>query len=239
MIDIHSHIMYGIDDGSKDIETSIEILKEAKKEGITDIFLTPHYIENSKYNTNNKKKNELLKKLQKQIEKENLDINLYIGNEIYINESIIEYIKNKEISSLNNSKYILVELPMGKMYQNTKHILFNLIRNGYIVILAHPERYIYLKNHDEVLDEFLSMGVLLQGNYRSLFGYYGRDAKKALKKYIKRHQISFLGSDIHENDGYMLEKLEKKILKISKDEVYTKNILEENARCIIKNENLK
>ena len=221
MVDIHSHIMYGIDDGSKDIETSLEILKDAHNNGVTDIFLTPHYIENSKFDCNNENKEKILNTLKKKLKEENISINLYIGNEVFIDENILEHIKNNEIATLNNSKYILVELPMGRMYNNTKEILFNLIIEGYTIVLAHPERYRYMQEDDKKLEELLSMGVLLQGNYRSLFGYYGKDAKKTLKKFIKKKQISFLGSDIHKNDGYNLKKLEKIVLKLSKDKEYT------------------
>ena len=233
MVDVHSHIMYGIDDGSESIETSLEILKDAYNNGVTDIFLTPHYIENSRFNCNNKEKQKILNILKTKLKEEKISINLYIGNEVFIDENILEHIKNNEIAPLNNSKYILVELPMGRMYNNTKEILFNLIIEGYTIVLAHPERYRYMQEDDKKLEELLSMGVLLQGNYRSLFGYYGKDAKKALKKFIKKKQISFLGSDIHKNDGYNLKKLEKKVLKLSKDKEYTENIIKNNALEII------
>ena len=233
MVDVHSHIMYGIDDGSESIETSLEILKDAYNNGVTDIFLTPHYIENSRFNCNNKEKQKILNILKTKLKEEKISINLYIGNEVFIDENILEHIKNNEIATLNNSKYILVELPMGRMYNNTKEILFNLIIEGYTIVLAHPERYRYMQEDDKKLEELLSMGVLLQGNYRSLFGYYGKDAKKTLKKFIKKKQISFLGSDIHKNDGYNLKKLEKIVLKLSKDKEYTENIIKNNALEII------
>ena len=234
MIDIHSHIMFGIDDGSKNIDISMDILRDAYMNGVTDIILTPHYIEDSKYTCNNKDKEKILKKLQYELKKEKINLKLYIGNEIFINENISTLIKNGEIAPLNNSKYILVELPMGRMYNNTKSIFFELIREGYIVILAHPERYRYMSKYEEKLEELIEMGVLLQGNYRSLFGYYGKDAKKALQKLIKQKKISFLGSDIHKNDGYNLKKLEKKILRLSKDKEYTESIINGNAKKILK-----
>ena len=233
MIDVHSHIMFGIDDGSKSIETSLEILQDAYNNGVTDIFLTPHYIEDSKYRCNNRDKEKILKKLKYELKKRKIKINLYIGNEIFINENIDEHIKNNEIAPLNNSKYLLIELPMGRMYNNTKTIFFELIRQGYTVILAHPERYRYMQDDDKMLEELLEMGVLLQGNYRSIFGYYGKDAKKAIKKFLKNKQISFLGSDIHKNDGYKLKKLEKKLLRLTKDKEYTESIISGNAKKIL------
>jgi protein-tyrosine phosphatase len=81
--------MYGIDDGSKNIETSLEILKDAYNNGVTDIFLTPHYVEDSRYDTNNKVKEEILNTLKNKLKEENININLYIGNEIFINENIL------------------------------------------------------------------------------------------------------------------------------------------------------
>ena len=90
MKDLHSHILMGIDDGSKDIETSIAILKKAQKENVTDIMLTPHYIKGSIYNADNNKKKSILKQLQQEIKKENIDIKLYLGNEIYADDDILD-----------------------------------------------------------------------------------------------------------------------------------------------------
>ncbi len=101
-IDIHSHILYGIDDGSKSLEESINIIKEHIKMGFTDIVVTPHYIENSKYETNNIDKNNLLENLKKEIKKQNIKINLYLGNEVFINNNLEELINKNEISKINN-----------------------------------------------------------------------------------------------------------------------------------------
>lgn len=239
MKDLHSHILYGIDDGSKDLDVSLDILRDAYKNGVTDILVTPHYIEDSKFNCNNKEKMKILNKLKREMKKEKISVNLYLGNEVYINDNILNHIKNKEISTLNGSKYVLIELPMGRMYHNTKDIFFDLIRNGYVVVLAHPERYRYLQDNMGLVDEFIEMGVLLQGNYRSLFGYYGKDAKKTLKKLIKTHRITFIGSDIHRNDDFYMKKLEKKITKLTKNDDETKRILEDNFQCVIENKDIK
>lgn len=239
MKDLHSHILYGIDDGSKDLSVSLDILRDAYNSGVTDILVTPHYIEDSKFSCNNKDKMKIMNKLKREIKKERIPINLYLGNEVYINDNILDLIKNKEVSTLNGSKYILIELPMGRMYNNTKNIFFELIRNGYVVILAHPERYKYLQDNMDLVDEFIEMGVLLQGNYRSLFKYYGKDARKTLKKLIKTHRISFIGSDIHRDDGFNTKKLEKKIKRLTKNVEETKRILEDNFQCVIDNKDIE
>ena len=108
MRDIHSHIMYGIDDGSRSLEESIKLLKIQEEKGITDIILTPHYIENTDYTCSIKQKKNIIKELKK-----HTTINLYIGNEVYITENIKELLEDKKISTLNNSRYLLVELPMN------------------------------------------------------------------------------------------------------------------------------
>ena len=228
MIDIHSHICYGIDDGSKSIEESIELLKKLSSEGVTDLFLTPHYMVDTSYTADNKTKKQIVKELTKICKKENIDINLYLGNEIYIDDSIDKLIKDKQISTMNDTKYILVEFSLFQYSSNYMLMIHNLITKGYKVILAHPERYIYL-NKNDILEELLDMGVLLQGNYLSLFNKYGKDAEKKLIYMLKNKYISFLGTDMHHYEELYGNKLEKKLLKITKDKEYVKDILSRNV----------
>lgn len=233
MKDLHSHILYGIDDGSKSLEDSLELLSRLSSYGTTDIFLTPHYIEGSKFNCNNKDKKELFTELKKQVKERNININLYLGNEIYLTENIHELVKKREIRTLNNSEYILIEFPMTHLPKNTINIIDELVHIGYKVIIAHPERYPYVKKDIHILDEFLELGVLLQGNYTSLFNKYGSESKKTLKKLLKLNLISFLGSDTHKTVSKIDEKLLRKTLKkyISNDKI--EEILNTNYSKII------
>ena len=118
MIDIHSHVINNLDDGSRSIEESINILKNLSNKGVTDIIFTPHYIVNSNYQVSYTKKNKAYNNLLKEIKKEKININTYLGNEIYIDLNIINYIKIDRLS-LNNSKYILLEFPMNGEYNNS------------------------------------------------------------------------------------------------------------------------
>lgn len=237
MKDIHSHILMGIDDGSKDLKTSLEILKKAEQAGITDIMLTPHYINQSNYVANNQEKIELLQLLKKEAEATNIHINLYLGNEVYIDNELLTLIKEGKVLTLNDSRYILIELPLTNKLHHSKEILFEIIRNGYVPILAHPERYLYMQKKPLQLREYLEMGVLLQGNYQSLFGGYGKEAKRALKILLKKGMIHFLGSDIHRvTDDYQLKKLKKKLLRITKNEKVVEDLLDRNFEKVINNE---
>ncbi len=238
MKDLHSHLLPGIDDGSKSIEETITLLKKASEEGITDLVLTPHYIEMSKYNCNNDDKLRLLKIVQEEASKENININLYLGNEVYLTENFLELLKNNEIMTINNSRYLLLEFPLGNMFRNTKEILYELIVSGYIPIIAHPERYRIFQRHPEHMEEYLRMGVLLQGNYKSLLGKYGKDAKHTLKYFLKKGWICLIGSDCHHEENFEIKKMKRKLNSIVKDEQMIADILENNFVKIITNEEI-
>ncbi len=238
MKDLHSHILFGIDDGCNSIDEAINLLKESKKQGIDEIILTPHYIENSKFNCNNTEKKALFEKLKSKLAEENIDIKMYLGNEIFFTDNFLDLLEKDEICTLNNSKYILFEFPMGPIYNNTSEIISFLISNGYIPILAHPERYSRFQEHPEIAEEYLRMGVHLQGNFTSLFGKYGKTSLKTLKYLLKKHYISFLGSDVHHQVNYSEKKLRKKLLKITKDAAYVENLLVNNFDKVINNEEI-
>lgn len=238
MKDIHSHLLYGIDDGSRSIDESIELLKKLEKEGIDSIMLTPHYIENTKYNCNNKNKMAIFRELKARAEKEKISIKLYFGNEVFFTDNFIKLLKEKEVRTLNGSKYLLFEFPMSRVYNNTSEIIFEIINKGYIPILAHPERYEAFQKHPDLIYEYLRMGVQLQGNVGSLFGEYGKEAQKLAKKYIKNKCYAFLGSDIHHKLNFNGDKLKKKLLKLSKDSEYVENILINNFNKVIHNEDI-
>lgn len=234
MKDLHSHLCYGIDDGPKSLEDSIDILKQMQKSGFTDVFITPHYIENTKYITNNKEKQRILKELQAACKKENININLYLGNEVYLTDNIPELIKKGQIMTLNNTKYVLIEFSLNFQNPNLKNILHNIILAGYIPIIAHPERYTYLDSKMTLIYELKELGVLFQGNYLSLFDKYGRKARKNLQKMLKNDIISFIGSDIHHKCELYEDKIYKKLRKYVKKDDKVKDLLYNNIDIIIK-----
>lgn len=236
--DLHSHLLYGIDDGCKTIEESLSLLKKMSAAGVKDIIITPHYIENSKYVFNNESKEKLFTILKNEVKFEKIDVNLYLGNEVFYTDHFVELIESGEVQTLNNSKYLLFELPMHNHYQGASEVLSELISHGYVPILAHPERYKEFQENPDVAEEFLRMGVLLQGNYTSLFGKYGRGPKKLLKYYIKKGWISFLGSDAHHEFKFNEKSLERKLHWLNKDKDYVYNLLEGNFNKVINNEDI-
>lgn len=236
MKDIHSHLIPGIDDGSRTIEESIMLLKKMEQQGITDLVLTPHYVEKSRYVCNNKEKRKKFDELKNEAEKNNININLYLGNEVFFTPHIKEYIENDEVETINGSKYILIEFPMTQVYRNTHEIIQELITNEYVPILAHPERYKIFQSHPDLIEEYLRKGILLQGNATSLLGKYGKEAKKTLKYFIKKGYISFLGTDTHRDFKFNEKKLIRIIKKLNKNEEYVNNMLYKNFEKVINNE---
>jgi len=228
MTDIHSHIIFDVDDGSKSIEESLELLKMLKSVGFDNIIMTPHYIEDTEYCSYNPEKLEKLAILREEVKKHNIDINLYLGNEIFINDHIIEGIQEGKIYPLNNSKYILFELPFHNQILGLADFVYEMKIAGYIPILAHPERYSYFQNNYDLVDELKEEGLLFQCNYASILGYYGKDAEKLLKYMLKNEYVDYLGTDIHHTaKAYVIDhfkKIDKMFNKLAGREYYNKII---------------
>ena len=226
MKDIHNHSLFAVDDGLSTIEESITLIQELAKRGYTDIILTPHYIKDTTYSVANKEKEEKLELIKKSL----LNINLYLGNEVFITDNIQELIKQNKIKTLANSKYILVELSLFNQSQNDIEILLELLEKGYIPVLAHPERYEYYHNNLDIYKELVNKGILLQGN---LFSLLDKKKKRILIKLIKENLIHFLSTDIHKiKDLELLDKSLKELNKIvSKDKI--KELLDTNINEIL------
>ncbi len=234
MFDIHSHVLPGIDDGSKSFAMSLDILRGLEKQGITDLICTPHYICETKQTSTRAANQKLLKQLQGKAQKEGIDINLYLGNEIYIDRDIKKLLKVKKISALNDSKYILVELPISGEYNQYEDILQDLELTGWQPILAHPERYVSFQNDYSKVIELHRIGVLFQCNLGSIIGQYGKHAKKLIKHMAKENLIFCFGTDIHHPRDYSeITKAQKKLQKYySAAELDT--LLAENPAKIVK-----
>ncbi|MCI9246369.1 MAG: hypothetical protein HFJ30_04500 [Clostridia bacterium] len=228
MIDIHCHILPGIDDGSRDVEESMEMIREAYKAGFTNIISTSHYIEES-YNVPKVRRQELIDMLNSKIEQEGMQIKIYNGAEAYITPNLVELIKAEELPTMNGTKYLLMELPMHNQILNLESIVSKVINQGITLIIAHPERYSYVQKNYKVLNELAEMGVLFQANYGSCIGQYGKEAEKTLKKLLKANRISFFGTDCHRAGSIydkmpeILKKLEKMIGKEKLEELTTIN----------------
>jgi len=240
MIDIHNHLIYNVDDGSTSLKKSIEILKQAEKNGYTDIIITPHYYEGKNYCSTVEDNLKKLHEIKEKLKLENININIYLGNEVFIDNNILENLENKKITTLNNSRYILIELPLYSEVNYVHDMIFKLISNGITPIIAHPERYRYYHDKPEEYEKMIEEGALLQGNIGTIYNHYGKQCKNVLKRLLKNNMITFMSTDTHNDSKYykLSGKTYKKLLKITKDKEIVNNLLNLNMLKIINNENI-
>ncbi len=229
MIDIHNHLIFGVDDGSKSVEESIDILKDLYEYGYRHVILTPHYIRDTKYNNPARDNYRRMLHLQRILDQNGVNLKLHLGNEIYMDDDIIDLLKRGEVYSLNGTHYLLVELPMDGEYPLYEEIFKDLISKGCKIILAHPERYYSFQSKYDLVEELYESGILFQCNLESILGSYGLKSKKLFKRLLKEKKISFLATDIHHNkrDFSVYDKAKKKICKYITEEEY-KKLLETN-----------
>lgn len=147
MIDLHSHILPEVDDGSSSLEETLQIIDEALSNNVSAIVATPHYLEPS-YKEIASSNLELVNKIKRKLNK---DIQLYLGNEVYLADNILELIKTNKITTINGSRYLLMELPMYEKPYILDQIIFELSSVSIIPIIAHPERYSYVRKGEEFL----------------------------------------------------------------------------------------
>ncbi|MBR2786200.1 MAG: hypothetical protein IKD76_01670 [Clostridia bacterium] len=219
MIDIHTHLLNNVDNGSVDIIETLTSLKLAEEAGFTDIILTPHYIEGY-YENNYASIKHKIEELKQKLEDNSIKLNIHQGNEIYISKNIVDLIKSHTVSSLAGSKYVLVEYPQKVKLVDLEKILENLKEVGYTPVLAHPERYVFIQKNLRTVNTLISHGILMQANYGSILGQYGKEAQRTLIKMLKNNMVHVLATDTHRT-GFVyghFYKVEKEFLKyISRD----------------------
>ena len=199
MIDFHTHILPNVDDGSKSIDETFELLNEAKKAGFDTIISTSHYIEDY-YNVNVSEREVWINAISEILKKENNDLKLYLGNEVYLTENIMELLETGKATTINKSRYILFEFPMNTKPMNMYDIIYDMLQNKLIPILAHPERYSFVQKEPEIIYDLIQKGVLMQANYGSIIGRYGEKAQLMVRKFFENNMIQFLGSDVHKKN---------------------------------------
>lgn len=235
MIDFHSHIIPEIDDGSRSIEETMLLLEEAKNAGFTAIISTSHYLPEH-YEFDDLTREKFLEIIKMGASNLGVDIELCLGSEIYASYDMVELLKEHKASTINGTKYVLFELPMQTELPNLKNIIYNLLGNGYIPIIAHPERYAYVKENPNWLLEYLELGVLAQSNYGSIIGIYGKEAQKTVKQLLKNNMIHFLGSDVHKPKTIytkMPEILQELRKILERDKI--KKLTKLNAQLVLEN----
>jgi tyrosine-protein phosphatase YwqE len=191
--DVHSHLIPGIDDGSPDLETSISIIKNLKDLGFKKIITTPH-IMSDYYRNNPEIIKSGLKKVQNELKNQSIDFSIEAGAEYFLDFEFSEKLETERLLSWGDN-YLLVEVSFVATPPRFYDTIFQIQLKKYKVVLAHPERYLFM-SIDE-LKELKQKNVFLQLNLLSLIGYYGKEVEKRAKVLIDLEMVDFVGTDCH------------------------------------------
>lgn len=197
MIDIHSHLIHGVDDGPATIKESIRMVLEAEKLGIKVIIATPHM-----YKGFYKMEKACANFMELKKRTIGCGVELYIGCEAFIDPFTAVDVNSGSIPTLNNSKYLLFELPFDSVPLFGYEIMYKLQLDNFIPIIAHPERNRVFNSDFGAFVSFIEKGCLVQLDAASITGIYGREAKKFARKLIKHSLVDFVASDAHCSEDY-------------------------------------
>jgi len=214
MIDIHTHILPAVDDGSKSYAESLLMLEAATRDGIQTIVATPHY--NERYASEKATILEEVAKLNQLIKENNLMIEVLPGQEIRIyGELLLDYEAGKLLTVAGCSSYMLIEFPFGHVPHYAQRLLYDLELAGIKPIIAHPERNKEFLKHPEKLYHFVKKGALTQLTAASLMGYFGGDVQKFSKQLIEANLIHTMATDAHNmsNRAFNLSEAYELIMK--------------------------
>ena len=237
MIDFHNHIIPNLDDGSKSIEMSLEMLKEAQSQGITDVINTVHfqhpkmYAKNTSYDfvINEVKKMEEIAKFN------NIDIKIHAASEVFFQFNLIEILDNP-ITTFGNNKYMLIEFQTLHLPKGYEEELFKLQLKNITPIIAHPERYRPIQNDFLLAKKWVEKGYLIQIDCSSILGGFGKKTQTAAIKLLENGLCHLIGSDSHNNKkrNFLLKPTLEQINKILNKDI--SNLIKENSNKILNGE---
>ena len=198
MIDIHSHVLPQMDDGSSSWDISLKMCQQAYKDGIKTIIATPHTL-NGIYENHPQAIEEKVRILNQKLKENNIPLQVLPGSEVHLRDDIIEKIKKKEILTLNKNNYILLEFPTTQVPLQIEEILFRIQIMGITPILSHVERNLEFQQKPDLLTNIIQKGALAQLTAASLCGAFGPITKKFSQELLANDLIYCLASDAHSN----------------------------------------
>ncbi len=241
LIDIHSHIIFGVDDGPQTIEESRSLLIDAYKQGVRMIVATSHR-RIGMFETSEDRIEENFESVQKLAKEVASDLTVLYGAEIYYSSELMEKLEKKMIPSINGSSYVLVEFNRNITFWEIKSGLINILRLGYIPVIAHVERYQALDMNEEYLKEIINMGCYVQINSSSVlkakwFSDKNKVLKKRAKYFLDRDLVHCIASDMHhlsERPSFMKEAFDFISKKYGRRKA--KKLFVDNPKLIITNQ---
>ncbi|MBR2567159.1 MAG: hypothetical protein IKE29_21465 [Paenibacillus sp.] len=197
MVEMHCHILFGLDDGPVQMEQSVAMAEKAAASGITSIIATPHHL-NGRYNNEPKVVNQAVHMLRAELARRNIRLQIGPGQEIRVHDRLIEDLYAGKCCTLAGSRYMLLELPFGHIPSQFPGILHELRIAGITPIIAHPERNLVILKKPLLLTDYLRQGGLCQLTAESFTGLFGRKVQKWCFHFCKENGFHFISSDAHD-----------------------------------------
>jgi tyrosine-protein phosphatase YwqE len=224
-VDIHSHLIAGIDDGSQSIEESVRLVQRLKSLGYTKLITTPHIMMH-RYPNSTESILKGFKELKIALLKNQITIEIEVASEYYLDEHLMELVEKRDILTFGDN-YLLFEMSYVNHPVDFEAMISKMTEAGYKPVLAHPERYLYLGNNFSKYVTLRVLGVYFQVNINSLGGYYSPEVQKNAQRLVNEGMVSFLGSDTHKLRH--LETLELVLDSEEYHDVFRKNIILNNT----------
>ncbi len=197
MIDLHCHILPAIDDGAPDIETSVLMAKMAYEAGTRFIACTPHIVP-GKYDNQASNIGPLVRKLQKELDRQEIGVTLAIGADIHITPDIVDGLQSGRLPTLAGSRYFLLEPSHHVLSPNLVKFCMQIMSSGYVPILTHPERLTWITGHYDVICALDEAGVLMQLTAGSITGRFGSAAREWSMRMLEEERVDLIASDGHD-----------------------------------------
>jgi len=234
---MHCHVLPGVDDGPKEMEDSIALLREAARQGVQTMIVTPHY-HPGRYKVPARRVHRVLTQLQIELSFEGIGIDLLPGQECYYFSGLLQELEAGNVLTMNETDFVLVEFDPQVLYSVIQQAVRELYNAGYRPIIAHFERYKCLNGRSDRLEELKSMGAMLQMNFDCLLYKEGIFKRNPWRQVLQEGMVDFLGSDTH-GMNFRPPHIDKAVewLKAEVDPELIKRILDRNIQLLTKNNN--
>lgn len=236
--DIHTHILPGVDDGARDMSQALELVRMAYRNGTRNIILTPHY--RGKYKENAPVwLREVFGIFQQMVAEEFPRMNLYMGHEVYYEMDAGVKLEAKKAMTLNGSRYCLLEFRTNSLRSQIEMGVAEMLRFGYVPIIAHAERYDIFRKDSTLTDEMLAMGALIQLNADSVMGKHGLGVTMFCDRLLRDGKAHFIATDAHDSKKRppLLRDCWWKVYK-KYGQSYATQLFYANAQAVIENKTI-
>lgn len=238
MVDLHCHLLPGIDDGSKNMEISLRLASEAVENGVTHALLTPHHM-NGRYVNHKQDVIRLTNEFREQLKAHQIPLTVFPGQEVRINGQLIDALDHDDILFADeDNRYLMLEFPDDDVPHYTNQMIFELQQRGIIPVIVHPERNTKIMEQPDLLYQMLEKGCLSQITASSYVGTFGKKVEDFSRKLIANGQGYLFASDAHDLPGRKYE-MRQAFDKLSQE--FGPDLAKrygDNARAIINGENV-